>query len=205
MVLSTSAPQADCGLTGSDSVLSPAAFEELFTLGWQLSAHIQDAAVRINAGFDDAEFGGELLFEVEDCSRVSVIFLEVVEPAVEEISELGERSARLRDLLDQFDEVRRREGSQVVDSEAEAWSFDTEILENMQIAFSRGVNFHFTQIKEVQFASERALGAAGPFRDGLDDSVLVRAPVHDQARLGERGSSNQCASCFQVRKIVFYL
>lgn len=161
--------------------------------------------MRIDAGLDDPEFSGELFFKVEDRSCVRVVFLEVVEPAVEEVGELGKGRARLRDLLDQFDKVGRSEGSEVVHSQSEAWSFNAEIFENMEIAFPRRVNFHFAQIEEVQLASEGALGTAGPFRDCFDDSVLVRAPVHDEARLGERGASNQCASCFQVRKFVFYL
>lgn len=67
----------------------------------------------------------------------------------------------------------------------------------MQIAFPRGMNLHFAEIEEVKLSPERALGTAGTFGDGLYDSVLVRAPVHDHARLGERRASNQCAACFQ--------
>lgn len=75
----------------------------------------------------------------------------------------------------------------------------------MEIPFSGRVNLHFAEIEEVKFPPERALGSACSFCDGLYDSVLMRAPVYDHARLGERGASNQCAACFQGKEIAFYL
>lgn len=192
-------------LTASDSALSLTALNELVPLWRELPAHLEDAAIGINAGLDDSEFSGELLFKVEDGPRVGVVFLKVVQPAVKEVRELGQGRARFSDLLDQLDEIRRSERSEVVGSEPETRPFNTEIFENMQITLSREMDFHFAQIKEVQLSPEGALGAAGTLRDRFHDAALVCAPVHDHARLGKRGASNQCATCFQKRKFVFYL
>ena len=69
----------------------------------------------------------------------------------------------------------------------------------MEISFSGRMDFYFAEIEQIQLPSKRALGAASAFRNCLNNSVLVGAPVHDHARLGKWRASNQCAACFQSK------
>ena len=43
---------------------------------------------------------------------------------------------------------------------------------------------------------ETVLGVSSSFGDSLDDAVLKRAPVHDQAGLGEAGPTNEDGAIF---------
>jgi len=139
---------------------------------------------------------GQLLFEVTHGPEVSNVFVEVVEPPIQEIGNFGDGSFGLGDPVDEFYEVRGREGLQVVSPQAEPGLFDVEFLENVKVTRSGRMDFDLAEIEEVKFAGERALGAPGSFGNGFDDAILMSAPVHDETGLGEGRPANQCAAGF---------
>jgi hypothetical protein len=73
----------------------------------------------------------------------------------------------------------------------------------MEIPIPSGVDLKLAEIKQIEFSGKGALRAAGAFGDGLDDSVLVGTPVHDQAGLREGSPSDEGAVSFHGKNRLY--
>lgn len=66
----------------------------------------------------------------------------------------------------------------------------------MEVALATADDFDFAVEKKIQLACKAVFGSPGTLGDGFDQALGVRAPVNDQAGLGQGETANEIGGGF---------